>query len=121
MTVPQKCLANPRARHRGQPANAPPAPAPPEHGAARGRPRTHAARVEDAPDEEFDLENISADEEESVPPRARTRVHAPVDPPAIYNDPLLNTVKRTSRAKTPPDIKHFFDREGEDTICNSCQ
>ena len=100
MAVLQKCSANARARRGGHPASAPPAapaPAPPKRGAAHEQPRTHAARVENAPGEEFDLENISADdEEESVPPHARTRVHALVDPPAITDDPLLDTVNRTS-------------------------
>jgi hypothetical protein len=123
MKVLEKHPANPRARRGSQPADAPPAPpAPPKHGTACGRPCTHAAHVEDASGEEFDLENISADEEEeSVPPCARTRVHAPVDPSAIDDDPLLNTVNCTGQDQTPPDIDYFFNWGGGIIICKSCR
>lgn len=121
----QRRAANTRSRRQAQPAPvpAPPAPAPPAR-------RTHAAYVEDAPDEEFNLDNISSDdeEEESVPPRARARARArapaPNAPSAIHDDPLLDTVNPTSRSQpsSAADIEYFFKRERDgDTVCMPCR
>jgi hypothetical protein len=117
MVAPRNGVANARPRRGDQPA-------PPIRGAvrARGRPRTHAARVEPAHVEEFDLEVSADDEEESVPPRARTQVRAPVDLPAVNDDPLLDTANRTSRSSSKAeDIEYFFKRDSGNTVCERCR
>jgi hypothetical protein len=97
------------------------------HGAtcAHERRWTHATYVEDAPDEEFNLNDILGDEEEeSVPPRARTRVRAPNDPPAINDDPLLDATDLASRSQSSSaaDIEYFFKQEQDlNTICMHCR
>jgi len=116
MVAPRNGAANARPRRGGQPA-------PIIRGAARarGRPRTHAAPVEQAPGEDFDLESISACDEESVPPRARTQVRAPVDLPAVNNDPLLDTANRTGQSSSKAeDIEYFFKRGPDNTVCEHC-
>ena len=131
--APQNRAVNAKSRRQGQPATPAPAPTPPVppallmHGATRAHEhrRTHAAYVEDAPDEEFNLNDILGDEEEeSVPPRARTRVRAPDDPPAINDDPLLDATDLASRSQSSStaDIEYFFQR-GRDlnTICTHCR
>jgi hypothetical protein len=59
--------------------------------------------------EEHDM-NVSGsdEEEENVPRRARTWIHAPGADSSAASDPLLN-MNRTSRS-SPDDIDYFFLR-----------
>lgn len=114
--APRNGAANARPRRGGQPA-------PPIRGAARARrrARTHVAPVEHESYEEFDLDKISGDDEDnSVPPRARTR--ASVDLPVINDDPLLDTANRTGRSSSKAeDIEYFFKRDPDNTVCEHCR